>query len=166
MCTSGALKMNFPKRTLKSEKFQIDFASGFAGQPFLCRIPLKNRLKMKLLSWMLDSGFGGNFLQKQAWHHLSRPKFDSLSQNIPLESAWTRKFEWNSAKDHVGHILSVALKWCQMPGIGQTTISENDLHYILEHFFCEILSLAFAAFWRNFFIPFPAKYIPILREAF
>ena len=86
MCTSGALKMNFPKRTLKSEKFQIDFASGFAGQPFLCRIPLKNRLKMKLLSWMLDSGFGGNFLQKQAWHHLSRPKSDSLSQNMLLES--------------------------------------------------------------------------------
>ena len=29
--------------------------------------------------------------------------------------------------------------------------------------FREILSLPFAAFWSNFFIPFPAKYIPILR---
>ena len=49
-------------------------------------------------------------------------------------------------KETVGHILSVALKRCQMPGNGQTTISENDLHYILEHFFWEILSLPFAAF--------------------
>ena len=47
---------------------------------------------------MLDSGFGGNFFQKQAWNHLSRPKSDSLSQNMLLESDWTRKFEWNSEK--------------------------------------------------------------------
>jgi hypothetical protein len=37
---------------------------------------------MKLLSWMLDSGLGGNFFQKQACHHLFRPKSDSLSQNL------------------------------------------------------------------------------------
>ena len=55
MFEGSPISTNFPKRTFKSEKFQIDFASGFAGQPFLCRIPLKNLLKMKLLSWMLDS---------------------------------------------------------------------------------------------------------------
>ena len=166
MFEGSPISTNFPKRTFKSEKFQIDFASGFAGQPFLCRIPLKNRLKMKLLSWMLDSGFGGNFLQKQAWHHLSRPKSDSLSQNMLLESDWTRKFEWNSRKRK----RWTHSKWFpeMVPNAGKRT-NLNFWKWLALHawfFWGEILSLPFAAFWKNFFIPFPAKYMPILGEAF
>ena len=47
---------------------------------------------------MLDSGFGGNFVQKQIWHHLFRPKSDSLSQNLLLENDWGRTCEWNNTK--------------------------------------------------------------------
>ena len=118
---------------------------------------------MKLLSWMLDAGFGGNFLQKQAWHHLFRPKSDSWSQNLPLESAWTRKFEWNSTK----RIRWTHSKWGpeMVPNTGKRTKPQflKMTRITTWMIFREILSLPFAAFWSNFFIPFPAKYIPILR---
>ena len=72
MCTSGALKMNFPKRTLKSEKFQIDFASGFAGQPFLCRIPLKKTSQNE--AFELDAGF------RLWWQFLAKTSLASFVQ--------------------------------------------------------------------------------------
>ena len=75
----------FPRISLselwKVRSFRLILDSGFAGQFFLCRIPVNKGPKMKLLSRKLDSGFGGNFCQEQtqAWHHLFRPKPDSLS---------------------------------------------------------------------------------------
>jgi hypothetical protein len=50
---------------------------------------------------------------------LSRPKSDSLSQNMLLESDWTRKFEWNSAKRK----RWTHSKWCpeMVPNAGKRT---------------------------------------------
>ena len=43
-------------------------------------------------------GFGGNFFQKQAWHHLFRPKFDSLSQNLPIGKCLNKEIWMNQHK--------------------------------------------------------------------
>ena len=53
--------MSFPKRTLKSEKFHVDLGVKICWPPFLCRIRVNNRPKIKFLSRKLDSGFGGIF---------------------------------------------------------------------------------------------------------
>ena len=98
------ISMNFPKLTLKVRSFRLILDSWFAGQRFLCRIPVNNRPKNE--AFVLDAGcrFWWQFLSKTNITNLA--SFDSLSQNLPLERAWTRKLEWNNTKRkrHFAHL--------------------------------------------------------------
>ena len=84
--------------------FRLILDSWFAGQRFLCRIPVNNRPKNE--AFVLDAGcrFWWQFLSKTNITNLA--SFDSLSQNLPLERAWTRKLEWNNTKRkrHFAHL--------------------------------------------------------------
>ena len=74
----------------------------------------------------------------------NKPGIICSGQNLILEAKichWKVLEQGNlneiAEKENVGHILSDSLKWCQMLGNGQTSISENDLHYMLEYFFAK-----------------------------
>ena len=135
-----------PSELWKVRNFRLILDSGFAGQLFLCRIPVNKGPKMKFLSWTLDADFDGNFFQKQAWHHLPGPKFDSLSQNLPLETAWTRTSERNSTKRRRWTLLSEVLKWCQIRVNGQ---NHNFLKWLALH--------TWMIFWYFFSLPCAAS---------
>ena len=93
----------FPRISLselwKVRSFRLILHQGLLASPFCVGF-----LSTTVQKWSFWAGcwipalVAGNIVQKQIWHHLFRPKSDSLSQNLLLENDWRRTCEWNNSK--------------------------------------------------------------------
>ena len=91
--------MSFPKRTLKSEKFHVDLGVKICWPALFC----VGFLTTTVQKWSFRAGnwipvLAAFFFKNKPGTICPGQKSDSLSENLPLETAWARKCDWNSTK--------------------------------------------------------------------